>query len=151
MMSGHGANPMFFDKKNKIERPENLLSPQPLRPITSHFCLTHPTHPQSVRHMCITPYCYKMHTSVIESTAPLYIETPLYMAYSLSFLQENIDHSIPRFFKISVHHKKGAGRGRGRGEEGSHYEEKASFTFSVLYLNNVRSLNQNFKSALKNS
>ena len=142
MMSGHGANPMFFDKKNKIGRPENLLSPQPLRPITSHFCLTHPTHPQSVRHMCITPYCYKMHTSVMESTAPPYIETPLYMAYSLSFLQENIDHSIPRFFKISVHHKK-------RG--GGHYEEKASFTFSVLYMNNVRSLNQNFKSALKNS
>ena len=53
-MSGHGANPSFFDKK-KIELPEHLLNLHPLRPIISHFCLT-PTHLQSVRHMCITPY-----------------------------------------------------------------------------------------------
>ena len=50
----------FFNKKIKIERPEHLLHPHPLRPITSHFCLTHlptqPQLPQVERHICcITP------------------------------------------------------------------------------------------------
>ena len=40
MMSGHGANPIFCNKKIKIGRPEHLLPPTPLRPVTSHFCLT---------------------------------------------------------------------------------------------------------------
>ena len=56
MMSDHGANLIFFNKKKiKIERPEHSLTLHPLRPITSHFYLT-PTTPQSGRHMCITPY-----------------------------------------------------------------------------------------------
>ena len=38
-MFGHGANLIFFNK-TKIERPEYSLSPTPLRPIMSHFCLT---------------------------------------------------------------------------------------------------------------
>ena len=48
-------------KKIKIGRPEHSLTPYPLRPITSHFCLTpstspHPLHPlQSGCHMCLTP------------------------------------------------------------------------------------------------
>ena len=29
MMSGHGANPVFFNKNIKIERPEHLLTPSP--------------------------------------------------------------------------------------------------------------------------
>ena len=38
MMSGHGANPIFFNKKIKIGCPEHLLTPNsPLRPITFHF------------------------------------------------------------------------------------------------------------------
>ena len=37
MMSGHGPNPIFFNKK--IGRPEYSLTPHPLRPITSHFSL----------------------------------------------------------------------------------------------------------------
>ena len=41
--------------KKKIGRPEHLLSPDPLHPITSHFCLNPPIPPQSGRHMCITP------------------------------------------------------------------------------------------------
>ena len=61
MMSGHGTNLI----KNKywtsrtLANPQTLpLPPLPLRPITSHFCLTpsplsHP--PQDGRHMCITP------------------------------------------------------------------------------------------------
>ena len=59
MMSGHGGSPIFFNKKIKIGRPEHSLTPHPLRPITSHFCLTpHPSSPpQSGRHMCITPNC----------------------------------------------------------------------------------------------
>ena len=30
MMSGHGANPIFFNKKKKIRRPEYLLTRHPL-------------------------------------------------------------------------------------------------------------------------
>ena len=37
MMSGHGANSVFFNKKIKTGRPEHFLSPHPLHPITSHF------------------------------------------------------------------------------------------------------------------
>ena len=58
MMSGHGANPIFFNKKKiKIERPEHSLPPTPLRPI-SHFCLNPPPlpPPKIGRYMCITPY-----------------------------------------------------------------------------------------------
>ena len=62
MMSGHGGNPIFFNKKIKIGRPEHSLTtptpppppPTPLRPITSYFCFT-PSPPQIARHMCITP------------------------------------------------------------------------------------------------
>ena len=43
MKSGHGANPVFFNKE-KLGCPENPLSPHPLCPITSHFWLT-PTPP----------------------------------------------------------------------------------------------------------
>ena len=36
MMCGHGANPIFFNKKIKIERPEHSLTPHPpLPPPTS--------------------------------------------------------------------------------------------------------------------
>ena len=42
MISGHGANPVFFNKKElKISRPEFLLPPPaPLLLIASYFCLT---------------------------------------------------------------------------------------------------------------
>ena len=54
MMSGHDQNSIFFNnKKIKIGRPEHSLTPTPLRPITSHFCLT--PYPPQRRHMCITP------------------------------------------------------------------------------------------------
>ena len=39
MTFGHGPNPIFFNKKNKIGRPENLLAPIALRSIIYHFCL----------------------------------------------------------------------------------------------------------------
>ena len=42
MMSGHGANPIFFNKK-RIGRPEHLLTLTLLRPITAHFCLIPPS------------------------------------------------------------------------------------------------------------
>ena len=45
MMSGHSANPIFFDKKIKTGRSDKY-----------HFCLApQPNPPQSGRHMCITP------------------------------------------------------------------------------------------------
>ena len=54
MMSGHGANPIFFNNEKKIGRPEDLLTLQPLHPKTYHFCLDpHPS--QSGRYICITP------------------------------------------------------------------------------------------------
>ena len=55
-MSGHGANPIFFNKKKKKKfgRPEHSLTPHPLHSITSHFCLIPPL--QSGRQMCITPF-----------------------------------------------------------------------------------------------
>ena len=42
-------------KKIKIRRPEHLLYPTPLHPMSSYFCLTLPQPPKSGRHMCITP------------------------------------------------------------------------------------------------
>ena len=56
-MSDHGPNPIFFNKIIKIGHPEHSLTPHPLRPITSHFCLSPPPPSlQSGRHMCITRY-----------------------------------------------------------------------------------------------
>ena len=43
MISGHDPNPIFFNnKKIKTGRPEYLLTPHPLHPITSHFALPLP-------------------------------------------------------------------------------------------------------------
>ena len=42
MMSGHGGNPIFCNKKNKDWTSRTLAIPHSLRPITSHFCLTLP-------------------------------------------------------------------------------------------------------------
>ena len=39
MMSGHGANPVFFDKKNKDWASRALVLPHPILPITSNLCL----------------------------------------------------------------------------------------------------------------
>ena len=47
--------PFSLIKKIKIGRPEHLLTPHSLRPITSHFSLIPPPPYQSGRHMCITP------------------------------------------------------------------------------------------------
>ena len=48
MMSSHDPNPIFFNnKKIKTGRPEYLLTPHPLHPITSHFCITPPPPPHS--------------------------------------------------------------------------------------------------------
>ena len=52
MMSSHGGNPIFFNKKIKIGRPEHSLT-LPLRPITSHFCLT--PLPLKVDVICVSP------------------------------------------------------------------------------------------------
>ena len=45
MMSGHGANPVFFNKKNKDWASRALVLPHLIRPITSNLCLPH-THPR---------------------------------------------------------------------------------------------------------
>ena len=59
-MSSYGANPISLIKKIKkyikIGLPEHLLPPppHPQRPITSHFCLTHPLPPLKVDVICVS-------------------------------------------------------------------------------------------------
>ena len=59
MMSGHGTNPIFFNKKIKIGRPKHSLSPHLLRLLKSHFYLPRPTpdHPNQsgVDVICVSP------------------------------------------------------------------------------------------------
>ena len=55
MMSGHGVNPIFFNKKIKTGRPEHSLTPHPLHPITSHFCLNPPPPLLKVDVICVSP------------------------------------------------------------------------------------------------
>ena len=52
-MSGHGANPIFFNKKIKIGRPEQLVNPHPPTSNAISF-LSY----QSGRYMWISPYYY---------------------------------------------------------------------------------------------
>ena len=55
VMSGHGANSIFFNKKNKNWTSRTLATPHlPLRPITSHFCLTPPPIPIKVDVICLS-------------------------------------------------------------------------------------------------
>ena len=56
MMSGHGGNPIFFNKKIEIGCPEHSLTPHPLTSDNILFLPYPPPPPQSRRHMCITPY-----------------------------------------------------------------------------------------------
>ena len=56
-MFGHGANPIFFNKKVKTgDLKHSLTLDTPLRTITSHFCLTPPTplHPLKVDDICVS-------------------------------------------------------------------------------------------------
>ena len=57
MMSGHGANPIFFNKKNKDWTSRTLANPPPY--VREHLIFTlAPQSPlfQSGHHMSITPY-----------------------------------------------------------------------------------------------
>ena len=66
-MSGHGLNLIFFNKKIKIGHPEHLLTPNPLRPITSHFCLPPHTHTTlQLDVICVSPLrsCVHWHNTV---------------------------------------------------------------------------------------
>ena len=58
MMSGHGANPIFFNKKIKFGRPEHALTPRPPMSDNISFLPDPPPPPQSGRHICITSYVY---------------------------------------------------------------------------------------------
>ena len=55
MMSGHGGNPILFNKKIKIGRPEHSLTPQPPTSDNISFLPYPPSPCQSGHHMCITP------------------------------------------------------------------------------------------------
>ena len=56
MMSGHRANPIFFNKKIEIGRPEHSLTPAPLIPMRYHICLTaSPPPPLKVNVICVSP------------------------------------------------------------------------------------------------
>ena len=55
MMSDHGANPIFFNKKNKDWASRTLAIPRPSTSDNISFLPDPSTTPQSGRHMCITP------------------------------------------------------------------------------------------------
>ena len=77
MMSGHGANPIFFNKKKK-DWASRILATQPthLRPITSHFCVI--PHPLKLGVTCVLPLIsfvlnmpiYAHHYSMLNSILP---------------------------------------------------------------------------------
>ena len=56
MVSGHGANLIFFNKESKEWTSRTLAGPPaPTFPPISFLLYPTPTPPQSGRHMCITP------------------------------------------------------------------------------------------------
>ena len=54
MMSGHGGNPIFFNKKRKIGRPEHSLTPHPPTSDNISF-LPYPSPPLKVDVICVSP------------------------------------------------------------------------------------------------
>ena len=57
MMSGNGANPIFFNNNKKRLDVQNSLPPTPLRPITPNFHLT-PTLSLKVNVLCVSPLIF---------------------------------------------------------------------------------------------
>ena len=59
-MSGYGSNPIFFNKKIKIGRPEHLLPPFPHPSTADSIFALPPTHPSStllnVDFICVSPF-----------------------------------------------------------------------------------------------
>ena len=84
MMSSHGANPIFFNKKNKDCVSWTFATPHPLHPITSYFCLIPLPHPQSGRHMRI------ISKIIDQEQKPKKIKA------------SNIDHKFPKNFKMNA-------------------------------------------------
>ena len=58
MMSSHGGNPIFVNKKIKIGRPEHSLTPTPLRP--------KPPSLLSVDVICVSPLKLRAFDTLIE-------------------------------------------------------------------------------------
>ena len=59
-MSGHGANPIFFNKKIKIGRPEHSLTPHP--PMSNNISfLPYPPYPVKVDVICVSPLSLFQH------------------------------------------------------------------------------------------
>ena len=73
MISGHGANPIFFNKEMKIGRPEHSFTPHPPTSDNTSFLLYFPppTLSRSGRHMCITPKCGSLLVNTGELTCML--------------------------------------------------------------------------------
>ena len=61
MMSDHGANLIFFNKRIKIRRPQHSLTPRPPPPTSDNvsFCLNSPSYPPpptlKVEVICASP------------------------------------------------------------------------------------------------
>ena len=55
MMSGHGANAILFDKKNKDWMSKTLATPHALCLIASHFCHPPTPYPIKVDLICVSP------------------------------------------------------------------------------------------------
>ena len=55
MIPGHGANTIFFNKKIKMGRPEDLVTPHPSTPNNISFLPYSPTPPLEVDVICVSP------------------------------------------------------------------------------------------------
>ena len=60
-MSGHGANPIFFNKKIKIGRPEHSLTPHPPTSNNISFLPYPPPYPVKVDVICVSPLSLFQH------------------------------------------------------------------------------------------
>ena len=107
MISAHGANPVFFNKKKKkFGRPEHSLLPTPLRPTTYHFSLPAPPH-QSGRHMYIIPRLK------IEEVLKQNLEEHLYKYFRMKtfdhleqpFADNELDNVLVNLEDYRQHHK----------------------------------------------
>ena len=70
MMSGHDANPIFFNRKNKDWTFRALSTLTSLRRITSHFCLSPPPF-LKVDVICVSPLIKKLNEFNFINAQPL--------------------------------------------------------------------------------
>ena len=66
MIPGHGANTIFFNKKIKMGRPEDLITPHPSTPTNISFLPYSPTSPLEVDVIFVSPLTRTIRKTVIK-------------------------------------------------------------------------------------